>query len=157
MHPRIRECESEDAFISEFAAKVLTRLRPAFIVPASSLHLAGAPLFRQPAGPGGADLGAGYCRLIGTARNGLANVQGCRALRQAGRVEMKRIRKLRWLKLLLWGGLAYLVFQTGLRVSPAAAATMPSTNAFLFLFGLSSLIVLLSPSVRQRHYRYRTR
>jgi len=70
---------------------------------------------------------------------------------------MKYIRKKRWLQLVLWGALAYLLLQTGLRVSPASAASMPSTNAFLFLFGLSSALVLLSPSVSRRQYRFRTR
>ncbi len=70
---------------------------------------------------------------------------------------MKLNKKKRWLKLLLWGALAYLSLQTGLHVSPAAAATLPSTYAFLFLFGLSGALVLLSPPVSQRQYRFRTR
>ena len=62
----------------------------------------------------------------------------------------------RWLQLLLWGFAAWVLLKTGQSVSPAAAATMPSTNAFLFLFGLSSALVLLSPPAR-RQYRYRLR
>jgi hypothetical protein len=69
---------------------------------------------------------------------------------------MKHNKKKRWLKLLLWGLGAYFLLKTGLSVSPAVADSMPSTNAFLFLFGLSSALVLLSPSV-SRQYRYRTR
>jgi hypothetical protein len=69
---------------------------------------------------------------------------------------MKQRRIRRWLQLLLWGLGAWLLLKTGLYVSPAAAAHMPSTNAFLFLFGLSGALVLLSPPGSPR-YRYRTR
>jgi hypothetical protein len=70
--------------------------------------------------------------------------------------EMKQRKLRRWLKLLLWGFAAWILLKTGLYVSPAAAASMPSTNAFLFLFGLSSALVLLSPPA-SRQYRYRLR
>jgi hypothetical protein len=69
---------------------------------------------------------------------------------------MKQRRIRRWLQLLLWGLGAWLLLKTGLYVSPAAAANMPSTNAFLFLFGLSGALVLLSPpGPRQIRYRMR--
>jgi hypothetical protein len=67
---------------------------------------------------------------------------------------MKRIGIKRWLGLLAFGLVAYFLLKTGQYVSPAAAVTLPSTNAFLFLFGLSGALVLLSPSV-SRQYRSR--
>jgi len=69
---------------------------------------------------------------------------------------MNKRRLRRWLQLVLWGLGAWLLLKTGLSVSPAAAASMPFTNAFLFLFGLSSALVLLSPPA-PRQYRYRLR
>ena len=65
----------------------------------------------------------------------------------------RRIR--RWLQLLLWGLGAWLLLKTGLSVSPASAVNAASTNAFLFLFGLSGALVLLSPPARRQRYRLR--
>jgi hypothetical protein len=69
---------------------------------------------------------------------------------------MNKRRLRRWLQLLLWGLGAWLLLRTGLYVSTVSAANIASTNAFLFLFGLGSALVLLSPPAR-RQYRYRLR
>jgi hypothetical protein len=69
---------------------------------------------------------------------------------------MNKRRLRRWLQLVLWGLGAWLLLRTGLYVSPASAANIASTYAFLFLFGLSGALVLLSPST-PRYYRYRLR
>jgi hypothetical protein len=66
---------------------------------------------------------------------------------------MRRNFNKRWLRAILWGLCLYLLLRIGEYVSPVTASTLPSTNAFLFLFGLGSALALLSPA--QPRYRYR--
>lgn len=67
---------------------------------------------------------------------------------------MKRNQFLRRIaRLMLYGIVAFALLKTGQYVSPHDTFTLHSTNAFLFLFGLSSAIALLSPNPRRLRYR----